>query len=377
MTEKAEQGILKPGDVLNNTYVIAELVASGGTGEVYRATNRVSGREIAIKILKREFAQNEQFADLMKREASVLHELVTDSVVRYYDLLESDMHGGFLFIVMEFIHGHSLNDDVKSGNPMSQDVVLQVAHRVLLGLHAAHSQNLFHRDLSPDNIILKNGDAALATLIDFGIAKDVNEGAKTIVGGGFAGKYQYAAPEQMDGTTDGRSDLYSLGLTLLAALRGKSPGEGATLVEILDAKATKPDLSGIDGPLHDLLSLLLEPAADDRVQSADEALGFLESAGAVPAQPGYVPTGSVPPRAAPTRSVPPPRTGALPRTSVHPGADKTVLASATNRSVPPAPVQPEPTEAPQSAPAPAKAKSKTGLWLTLVVLIAVGAGGGA
>ena len=184
MSEANNQGILNSGDVLNNTYVISDLVASGGTGEVYRATNRASGREIAIKILKAEFAQDEQFTNLMKREASVLHEVIDDCVVRYYDLLESDLHDGFLFIVMEFIHGHSLADYMRDSGPVAADVLLQVTERILRGLQAAHDKNAFHRDLSPDNILLRDGDPAQATLIDFGIAKDVNEGAKTVVGDG-------------------------------------------------------------------------------------------------------------------------------------------------------------------------------------------------
>jgi serine/threonine-protein kinase len=281
VSEANNQGILNPGDVLNNTYVISDLIASGGTGEVYRATNRASGREIAVKILKAEFAQDEQFTNLMKREASVLHEVIDDCVVRYYDLLESDLHGGFLFIVMEFIHGHSLVEYMRDTGPVDADVLLQVAERILRGLKAAHDKNAFHRDLSPDNILLRDGDPAQATLIDFGIAKDVNEGAKTVVGDGFAGKYQYAAPEQMEGKADARSDLYSLGMTLIGAYRGQSPSAGSSLMEIISAKANKPDISDMDGKLSDLVSQLVEPDPENRLQSAATALAFLTGSGAL------------------------------------------------------------------------------------------------
>lgn len=286
MSDQSDKGILSHGDVLNNTYVIADLVASGGTGEVYRATNRVSGREIAIKILKREFAQNEQFTDLMKREASVLHEVIDPAVVRYYDLLESDMHGGFLFIVMEFINGQSLADEMKARGPLDAGVLLKVAERVLQGLKAAHDKNAFHRDLSPDNIILRDGDPEQATLIDFGIAKDVNEGAKTVVGGGFAGKYQYASPEQMEGRVDARSDLYSLGMTLLGAFRGQAPLQGSSMMEIIKAKAVKPDTSDMTGKLKELVDRLVEPGPENRLQSAQEALRFLGRADTRPASAG-------------------------------------------------------------------------------------------
>jgi serine/threonine protein kinase len=282
VTDSPNTGILSAGEVLNNTYVISDLIASGGTGEVYRATNRVSGREIAIKILKREFAQNEQFTNLMKREASVLHEVIDPAVVRYYDLLESDMHGGFLFIVMEFIEGTSLAGEMKSKGPLDSDTLLKVAERVLLGLKAAHEKNAFHRDLSPDNILLRGGDPMQATIIDFGIAKDVNEGAKTVVGGGFAGKYQYASPEQMEGRSDARSDLYSLGMTIIGAYRGQAPNSGSSLMQIISAKAVKPDISDMSGALKELVSRLIEPNADERLQSAAAALAFLRGSGNTP-----------------------------------------------------------------------------------------------
>lgn len=339
MSDSSETGILSTGDVLNNTYVISDMIASGGTGEVYRATNRVSGREIAVKILKAEFAQDEQFINLMKREASVLHEVVDPSVVRYYDLLESDSHGGFLFIVMEFIEGQSLADEMKDKGPLDEATLLHVAERVLQGLKAAHEKNAFHRDLSPDNILLRGGDPAQATLIDFGIAKDVNEGAKTVVGGGFAGKYQYASPEQMEGRSDARSDLYSLGMTLMGAYRGQSPNAGSSLMQIISAKAVKPDISDMSGPLADLVSRLVEPDPADRLQSAESALIFLKS-------------------------------GA-------PQADeKTVIVSSGAQRAAPGPSTGKAAIATSKADTPPAKKSRAGLYASVaVVLVALGAGG--
>ena len=108
------QGILRSGELLNNTYVIEKLIGSGGTGEVYLAKNIVSGRKFAIKILKQEFSQNEAFINLMRREADVLHNVINDAVVRYNELLKSEMHGGFVFLVMEFIEGQQLAEIMQS-----------------------------------------------------------------------------------------------------------------------------------------------------------------------------------------------------------------------------------------------------------------------
>jgi hypothetical protein len=274
-------GTLKPGEVLNNTYIIETLIGAGGTGEVYRARNRASGREMAIKILRREFAQNPAFVNLMRREAEVLHEVVDDAVVRYHDLLESDTHGGFFFLAMEFIRGESLADLMSRG-PVDEATLLQIARRVAQGLKAAHSKLAFHRDLSPDNIILRDGDASRAVVIDFGIAKDVSQDARTVVGSGFAGKFQYAAPEQMDGNVDGRSDLYSLGMTLIGAFRGRTPDVGGSFLEVIKSKSRKPDISDMPGLLHALVDRLVEPDPAKRFQSAGEVLEFLSHGGKPP-----------------------------------------------------------------------------------------------
>lgn len=301
MAQSERGGTLRSGEILNNTYVIEELIGAGGTGEVYHARNRVSGREIAIKILRREFAGNENYVNLMRREAEVLHEVVDDAVVRYYDLLESDTHGGFVFLAMEFIRGESLADVMRRG-PVNEATLLKVAARIAQGLRASHAKLAFHRDLSPDNVILRDGLPERAVIIDFGIAKDVNPDARTVVGSGFAGKYQYAAPEQMDGNVDGRSDLYSLGMTLIAAARGRTPEVGSSFLEVLRAKSRKPDISDLAPKLRALVDRLVEPDPAKRFQTAAEVLEFLGDA--VPRAPttipppGLVPPGGTAPRKA-------------------------------------------------------------------------------
>ena len=263
-----DDGLLKPGAVLNNTYQIDEKVGDGGTGEVYRATNTASQRTVAIKILKEQFSQDPKFIDLMRRE--LLHTISNDAVVRYYDLLRTGDHdGGHYFLVMDFIDGPSLADLMRSG-PVETGFLMTLAERVTQGLAACHSAKIYHRDISPDNIILRGGDPGQATLIDFGIAKDVNPDAKTVVGGGFAGKYEYASPEQLDGLADARSDIYSFGMTLLAAARGESPKLGTSFLEIVKAKHSPVDTEGVPEPLRGLIGAMVRPEPNDRPQSATE-----------------------------------------------------------------------------------------------------------
>ena len=293
------EGILRAGELLNNTYVIERLIGSGGTGEVYLAKNIVSGRQFAIKILKQEFSQNEAFINLMRREADVLHNVINDAVVRYNELLKSEMHGGFVFLVMEFIEGRQLAEIMQSSGGMAPGDLLQIASRMGQGLAAAHAQNAFHRDISPDNIILPGGDPTKAKLIDFGIARDISENAQTVVGGGFAGKYQYASPEQLNGEVDARSDLYSLGVTLLNAYRGKSSQIGSSLMEIVQAKARRVDTRDVPGKLGELIARLVEPRPEDRFQSANEMVQWLGGGAALSAPPSapQEPTMIIPPKA--------------------------------------------------------------------------------
>ena len=284
-----DQGLLRPGDLLNNTYRIEELVGEGGTGEVYRAINTASERTVAIKILKAQFSQDPKFIDLMRRE--LLHTIADDAVIRYYDLLRTaDSEGGNYFLVMDFIPGPSVADLMRSG-PLDTGTLMVLAERVTRGLAACHAARIFHRDISPDNIILRGGDPAGATLIDFGIAKDVTPDAKTVVGGGFAGKYEYAAPEQLDGLADARSDIYSFGMTLLAAAEGRAPQLGSSFLEIVKAKHAPVDTSALQEPLRSLVDAMTRPSPDERPQSAMDLLRMIGGGAAAPA---YAADGPVP-----------------------------------------------------------------------------------
>ena len=193
MAESRRSDIFKPGDLLNSTYRIENVLGRGGTSEVYKARNEVSGRFIAIKALKSEFSGDEGFLTLMRREEEI-REIRHDAIVRY-----SENHrtpSGLIYLVMDYVEGPALDAKMKQGGMSAPDLV-EVCRRVADGLKVAHGRRIIHRDLSPDNIILRGGVPSEAVIIDFGIAKDANPGAQTIVGNEFAGKYAYAAPEQL------------------------------------------------------------------------------------------------------------------------------------------------------------------------------------
>ncbi len=264
--------IFQTGQVLNNTYEILGVLGRGGTGEVYLARNRVVDRKVAIKALNSQFSGNADYVELMKREEE-MRNIVHDAVVRYSECSMSDQN--HVFLVMEFVDGTSLNDLMMERRVEDRELLI-VAHRVLEGLVQVHHNGIVHRDLSPDNIILRDDDPERATIIDFGIAKDTTAGARTIVGNEFAGKYEYAAPEQLEGRAERRTDLYSLGASLLAAARQEIPFPGSTPGEIIRRKQQPLDTSGLGDDLRRLIEWLSAPDLDDRPDDASEALSWLD-----------------------------------------------------------------------------------------------------
>lgn len=266
-------GAFQPGEVINNTYRIEALLGRGGTSDVYKARNEVSGRAMALKVLKAEFSTNDDYLILLKREEEI-REVRHDAVVRYSE--NHRMSDGRVYLLMDFVDGPGLDRKMRDG-PMAAEDLLTVCRRVLQGLQAAHDRHIVHRDLSPDNIILRAGDPAQAVIIDFGIAKDTNPGAQTIVGNEFAGKYAYAAPEQLHGRTDARTDLYSLGALLLANFRGAPPNLGNNPMEIIQSKTKPLDTSGVPDPLRTVIDRMTDPEPDARFPSAKAVLDFLDA----------------------------------------------------------------------------------------------------
>ncbi|MBN8632081.1 MAG: serine/threonine protein kinase [Rhodobacterales bacterium] len=274
MIDRLPGDIFRQGQVLNHTYEIEGVLGRGGTGEVYRARNQISGRIVAIKALNAQFSGNDDYIQLMRREEQ-MRDVLNDAVVRYTECSRTEQ--GHVFLVMDFIDGPSMNDAMMRRRMEPRELMI-IAHRVAEGLVAAHGRGIVHRDLSPDNVVLRDGAAEKATIIDFGIAKDTSTGAKTIVGNEFAGKYEYAAPEQLEGRAEKRSDLYSLGATLLAAFRGQVPFGGATPGEIIRRKQNRLDTEGVPEPLKGLVDWLSAPALAERAPSAEAVVDRLNQA---------------------------------------------------------------------------------------------------
>src|SRR3954464_5245932 len=251
---------LSPGTRLNGIYEVDHLIASGGMGEVYKGHTVQTGDVVAIKVLLPEFGQNDAALGLFRREASALHNLHHEAIVRYY-VFTIEPTLGRPYLAMEFVEGQSLADIIRR-EPLTYEAVRSLLKRVAAGLHAAHERGIVHRDVSSDNIMIPGGDVGRAKIIDFGIARSTQLADRTIIGGGFAGKYNYVSPEQLGlfgGEVQAKSDIYSLGLVLVEALTGQPLDMGGSQAQILEKRRKVPDLGHIDLRIRPLLEKMLQP----------------------------------------------------------------------------------------------------------------------
>ncbi|MBN8939768.1 MAG: protein kinase [Rhizobiales bacterium] len=263
-------GRVPPGTRLNDTYEIDTLIAAGGMGEVYRGHLIETGDQVAIKLIRPELIGNEAALALFRKEASALHHLHHEAIIRYF-VFAIDPALRRPYLAMEFVDGEPLSELVKRG-PLAVGQCLVLLRRLAAGLAAAHEIGIIHRDMSADNVILPGGDLRRAKIIDFGIAKSTLSGATTVIGDGFAGKYNYVSPEQLGlfgGTITPKSDMYSLGLLIAEALRGRPIDMGRSHVETIESRRKVPDLDGVDAALVPLLTAMLQPLPDDRPASME------------------------------------------------------------------------------------------------------------
>ena len=258
---------LAPGSVLAHTYEIRRLISAGGMGRVYEATNQVTGDTVAVKVIRPELLGDERLKAMFVREAAVLRRIRDEAIVGYEGMFQDEEGRGFL--VMNHIDGPSLAERMRR-QKLSEAEAIALMRRLASGLETAHRAGICHRDLSPDNVLLPEGDLARATLIDFGIAKLVDPEAGTLVGTDIAGKAGYMSPEQLgvvEAEIGPRSDIYSLALVIAAAVRGAPIDMGTRFADIVEARRRVPPLDGVPTGLHDRLARMLAPEPEDRPAS--------------------------------------------------------------------------------------------------------------
>ncbi|WP_442579498.1 serine/threonine-protein kinase [Mesorhizobium sp. ASY16-5R] len=253
------------GTQLSGTYELDERIAAGGMGEVFRGHNIQTGDPVAIKIVLPEFARDAMILSLFRKEASILNHLSHAAIVRYH-VFAIDQAIGRPYLAMEFVDGLSLVDMFEQG-PMAPAEARVLLSRLASGLAAAHEAGIIHRDLSPDNIILPGGKVERAKIIDFGIARSATVGGETLLGGVFAGKYNFVSPEQLGmygAEVTEKSDIYSLGLVMAAVLLGRPLDMSGSQVEVIEKRRVVPDLSAVEPGLRAVLEAMLQPDPRNR-----------------------------------------------------------------------------------------------------------------
>ncbi|GIQ78238.1 serine/threonine-protein kinase [Bradyrhizobium sp. RD5-C2] len=248
------------GTRLNGIYEIEAMIGSGGMGEVYRCREIQTGSPVAVKMLLPDMVDNEAALALFRREAAALHNLPHEAIVRYF-LFTVEPVLQRPYLAMEFVNGRSLSNMLDDG-PLTFEALIKLAQRVALGLQAAHEHGIVHRDVSPDNIIVPLDDVRRAKIIDFGIARSTQMGDKTIIGSGFAGKDNYASPEQVGlygNDVTAKSDVYSFGLVLFHALTGQKLDMGGSQFQLVEKRRRVPDLGAVDMRIRPLLEKMLQP----------------------------------------------------------------------------------------------------------------------
>ncbi len=270
---------IKVGDVLNHIFEVKRFLARGGMGEVFEGCNVNTDEKVAIKVMLPALANDEKVIAMFRKEARTLTKLHHPALVQYR-VLAQEPHLHVLYIVTDYIDGTNLGDALGEVD-RSPEELAGLLRRLASGLGAAHQLGAVHRDMSPDNVILADDDIHRAKVIDFGIAKDLDASSATIVGDGFAGKLNYVAPEQLGdfGREVGPwSDVYSLGLVILAVAQGRNVDMSGSLVDAIDKRRKGPDLAAVPDSLKPLLEAMLRPDPKERLRSMDDVLAMLDGA---------------------------------------------------------------------------------------------------
>ncbi len=216
------------GKLLGNRYEMIEKVGNGGMSTVYKATDKVLKRNVAVKILRDEFTTDEEFIKRFEAEAQSAARLTHANIVSIYDV---GVDGNLYYIVMELIQGKTLKEIIiKERGPLPWKWSVNVAIQIASALEMAHKNNIVHRDIKPHNIIIT--EDGIAKVTDFGIAKAVSNSTITAFGTTIGSVHYFSPEHARGGFTDAKSDLYSLGVVMYEMVTGKVPFDADTPVSV-------------------------------------------------------------------------------------------------------------------------------------------------
>jgi len=267
--------------LLNNRYRVDGLLGNGGMAIVYVGTDTLLRRRVAIKVLRDQYASDDDFVKRFSYEAQAAAKLSHPNIVNIYDFGQEN---NAYYIVMELVDGVTLADLLRDEHVLPEPVAIDYAIQVASGLAYAHRQGLLHRDVKPANILVTTDD--VVKLSDFGIARAVSEHTMGVTQPGMVmGSVAYLSPEQAQNhELDERSDLYALGVVIYQMLTGTLPFTGDTPVAVAlkhvaePAPPIDPRATGVSPALTAIVARLLRKRPDERFSSATELASALREA---------------------------------------------------------------------------------------------------
>lgn len=268
--------------ILGNRYQLEELIGVGGMAKVYKATDRLLQREVAIKVLKDQYEEDNEFVSKFSNEALSAAKLSHVNIVSVYDIGEDLIAGKKIhYIVMEYVDGQTLKELINENkNGLSNHDIVDYSIQIAQALNSAHSSNIVHRDIKPQNILMDK--YGLLKVTDFGIAR-VSTNATITYTSSILGTVHYISPEQAKGKfVDEKSDLYSLGVVMYEMATGRVPFDadnsvGIAVMHIQDEPIEPKKINGsLSDRLNNIIMKLLEKNPQDRFTNAKELIRALE-----------------------------------------------------------------------------------------------------
>jgi eukaryotic-like serine/threonine-protein kinase len=266
--------------VLDGRYHVLSHLADGGMATVYVALDQRLDREVAVKVMRADLAKDESFVSKFRREARSAAKLSHPNVVAVYDQGEDDGH---VFLAMELVNGLTLRQVMQSEGPLTPRAALDIIDPVLQALGAAHSAGLIHRDVKPENVILR--DDGTVKVADFGLARAIAASTSTAQTGALLGTVAYLSPEQVErGVADARSDVYAAGLLLFEMLTGSKAFIGDSPIHVAyqhvhsEVPIPSSRISSVPAALDQLVIRASARDPDNRPADANELLAELRGA---------------------------------------------------------------------------------------------------
>lgn len=265
------------GKLLSDRYEILEKIGDGGMATVYKARCRVLDRYVAIKILRPEYASDEEFIKKFNRESKAAASLSSQNIVGIYDVGADKIdEESIYYIVMEYIDGTTLKDIIDSKGKLSEDDAIDYSIQILRALKDAHDHNVVHRDIKPHNIMITKQGTVKVT--DFGIARASTSTTVTTTSD-VLGSVHYISPEQArGGYTDNKTDIYSFGIVLYEMLTGKKPYDGDNPISVAmkqiqdDIIPPSEYIPNMNKNLEQIILKCTRKKQSERYQSVDDIL---------------------------------------------------------------------------------------------------------